>query len=239
MLPAADNDTNTMLNNGIYLANSFSVAQPIGNGTYQIYLWSIENYQANSRSFHVKLEGLQMTNSPIGSMPLNEWRKYGPYTVTVQDGVLNMELVKVTGDPNLAGMAIYSGDAAPLPPLDLLAPSAPGEVSVTSATYNSVSLTWGISTDNVGVTGYEVLQDGVVIGTTESTTLTVTGLTPNTTYRFTVNAKDAAGNVSNASNPLLVTTDPAPMEGFSNLASSIPKRFNGLISLPPTPYDRM
>lgn len=105
--PQTDNLTNSMLNTSIYNSISFNVNQTLANGSYEIYLWSEENYKANFRSFHIQLEGAQVTGSPIGTMPLNEWRKYGPYPVTVQDGVLNMNVVKVTGDPQLVGMVIY------------------------------------------------------------------------------------------------------------------------------------
>jgi hypothetical protein len=45
-----------------------------------------------------------------------------------------------------------------------------------------------------------------LIGSTASTTYTVTGLAPSTTYSFTVKAKDAAGNASVSSNTVNVTT---------------------------------
>lgn len=105
--PAVDSQTNAMLNNVIYASATFSIRQPIPNGRYQIYVWSVENYRSNFRSFLLRLEGVQVTNSPIGSMPLREWRKYGPYDMSVQDGTLNMELARVTGDPIICGMAIY------------------------------------------------------------------------------------------------------------------------------------
>jgi Uncharacterized protein contain chitin-binding domain type 3 len=108
--PTVNSQTNLMLNSALFSDKTFSIRLQIANGTYQIYLWSIETYLANFRSFNVKMEGATVTDSPIGTMPLNEWRKYGPFTVTVQDGVLDMELVKVFGDPSISGMAIYSVD---------------------------------------------------------------------------------------------------------------------------------
>jgi chitodextrinase len=89
---------------------------------------------------------------------------------------------------------------------DTTPPSAP-TLSASGTTVNSTNLSWTTSTDNVGVTGYEVYQAGVLIGTTTSaTTLAVTGLTPATSYAFTVKAKDNAGNLSTASNTVNVTT---------------------------------
>ncbi|GIO97436.1 hypothetical protein J14TS5_25220 [Paenibacillus lautus] len=77
-----------------------------------------------------------------------------------------------------------------------------------SFTSTSVSLAWNNATDNVGVSGYEVYRGTTLVTTVSGSTLsyTVSGLTPNTAYNFTVKARDAAGNVSPASNELQVTT---------------------------------
>ena len=218
--PATSNDKNAMLNTAVYSNQSFSIDQPVDVGTYEVVLWTTENYRANYRSFHVKMEGATVTDSPIGSMPLNEWRKYGPYTVRVTDGRLNVELVKVTGDPTLSGLAIFSHDI-----LDTEAPTVPQNVSVTEATYTSVSLTWAESSDNLFVSGYDVLRDGIVIGSTGTNEYTVNGLTPNTTYTFTVQAKDAAGNISGPSIPLSATTNAGPGGGTPVFYKGI--NFNG------------
>jgi chitodextrinase len=91
---------------------------------------------------------------------------------------------------------------------DTQAPTAPTGLSSPSKTSSSVSLSWTASTDNVGVTGYEVYKGSTLAGTTTSTTsFNVTGLSPSTAYSFTVKAKDAAGNVSAASSALNVTTN--------------------------------
>ncbi|TDP97898.1 proprotein convertase P-domain-containing protein [Labedaea rhizosphaerae] len=87
---------------------------------------------------------------------------------------------------------------------DTTPPSAPANVRVTATTSSSVSLSWDASTDDVGVTGYEVSPGGAVTGTST----TVTGLTPDTAYSFTVKARDAAGNRSAASTPVTARTQP-------------------------------
>ncbi len=88
---------------------------------------------------------------------------------------------------------------------DTTAPTAPGNLRSTGVTANSVSLAWDASTDNVGVTGYTVSYGNSSVNTS-GTTVTINGLTANTDYTFTVKARDAAGNVSNASNPVTVKT---------------------------------
>jgi chitodextrinase len=94
---------------------------------------------------------------------------------------------------------------------DTTAPSAPTNVASPSKTASAVTLTWTASTDNVGVTAYEVYRGSTLAGTTNgaTTTFTDTGLTANTAYSYTVVAKDAAGNASPASAALSVTTSSA------------------------------
>jgi chitodextrinase len=103
--------------------------------------------------------------------------------------------------------------------VDNQAPSAPGNLTVTGHTSNSVGLSWSGSTDNVGVTGYQIRQGTGIVGTTTGTSFTVTGLTASTVYSFTVTAQDAAGNTSAASNTATATTDAA---AATNLARGKP-----------------
>lgn len=62
----------------------------------------------------------------------------------------------------------------------------------------------------MGVATYRLLRNGSQVTTSVSTSATNSGLTPSTTYSYTVQALDAAGNVSAASSPLSVTTLAAP-----------------------------
>ncbi|MEU1420651.1 glycoside hydrolase family 6 protein [Kitasatospora sp. NPDC005751] len=92
---------------------------------------------------------------------------------------------------------------------DTTPPSTPAGLRSTATTAATVSLAWTASTDNVGVTGYDVYRDGTAVGSTTGaggTTYTDGGLTASTAYRYTVVARDAAGNASTASAALTVTT---------------------------------
>jgi len=85
-------------------------------------------------------------------------------------------------------------------------PSTPTNLTASNTTPTTTDFAWNASTDNIGVTGYTVFQDGVNIGTASTTSFTVTGLTPSTSYNFFVVANDAAGNQSGQSNTVNVTT---------------------------------
>jgi chitinase len=94
------------------------------------------------------------------------------------------------------------------PGSDTQAPTVPANLRTQMVTSTSVALVWDASMDNVGVTQYEVFQNGVSVGGGSLTNLTVTGLTPGTSYAFRVRARDAAGNVSALSAQITVTTQP-------------------------------
>ena len=65
----------------------------------------------------------------------------------------------------------------------------------------------------MAVTGYDVYRGTTLVGTSTSTSYTVTGLTAATAYSFTVRAKDAAGNVSSASSAVSATTQTGSSTG--------------------------
>ncbi|MFG2730503.1 carbohydrate binding domain-containing protein [Streptomyces canus] len=90
---------------------------------------------------------------------------------------------------------------------DAQAPSAPGSLRSTGKTSSSVSLAWNASSDKVGVTAYDVYSGSNQVLSVSGTSATVSGLAASTSYTFTVKARDAAGNVSAASNAVSVTTD--------------------------------
>ncbi|MDX8552346.1 M4 family metallopeptidase [Tenacibaculum sp. 1B UA] len=89
---------------------------------------------------------------------------------------------------------------------DTEAPTAPSSVAASNIEETTATLSWTASTDNVGVTSYEVFNGTTSAGTVSGTSMNLTGLTANTTYNFTVKAKDAAGNVSVSSNTATFTT---------------------------------
>ena len=87
-------------------------------------------------------------------------------------------------------------------------PSIPSGLSATNIQSSELTLTWEESSDNVGVSGYQIFQDGNVIpiDTANGLSYTVTGLQPETIYFFAVAAMDTSGNISNQSSTIQVQT---------------------------------
>ncbi|MHA7057617.1 endonuclease [Aquimarina sp. M1] len=95
---------------------------------------------------------------------------------------------------------------------DTEAPTVPTNATVFNETSNSIDLSWTASTDNIGVTEYDIYVNSAFNKSVFTTTTTISGLSPETTYSFTVLAKDATGNESAQSNAVNGTT----IEGSTN-----------------------
>ncbi|RED64836.1 Ig-like domain-containing protein [Cohnella lupini] len=107
-------------------------------------------------------------------------------------------------------LAVY--EEVPYAEADEEAPTIPTGLTYSAETDTKVNLSWTASTDDIGVTRYDIYQNGTLAAfvSGSTTSYSVVGLSPNTTYDYTVRARDAAGNVSGHSNEVTVTTDPSP-----------------------------
>lgn len=150
LVPATDGTTRQMLSSGVWkpgtsFGQGISLAQPIPNGRYDVYLYLVENHLDNYRMMDVWIEG-QPSATGIGQLPLGEWRKYGPYTVEVKDGALNIDVLNGgRGDPMLVGFAVYqpgTGATTPSSPAtDPTNPNAPlGDGTAGATFYQAVNL---------------------------------------------------------------------------------------------------
>ncbi|MEZ5298272.1 MAG: fibronectin type III domain-containing protein [Ilumatobacteraceae bacterium] len=86
---------------------------------------------------------------------------------------------------------------------DTTKPTTPQNLAAAVQPDGDVLLTWNPATDNVGVTAYLVLRNGVEIGTATTTTFTVPAPAPGSHY-YQVQARDAAGNLGNRTAPVRV-----------------------------------
>lgn len=113
------------------------------------------------------------------------------------------ECTRVPGQNNLLATIKVTDDSDPGP--DTQAPSKPSGLSAVAGD-TSIALSWTPSTDNVAVAGYDVFRGGTKVASVTTPTATISGLTPNTDYSFTVQARDAAGNTSPISDALASRT---------------------------------
>lgn len=108
---------------------------------------------------------------------------------------------------------------------DTTPPSKPGTPTASTITASSVNLSWATSTDNVGVSGYDVVRINgsteTVVASPTTNSATITGLTASTGYTFAVYAKDAAGNRSTRSGTVAVTTAASGTGGTCKITYSV------------------
>lgn len=85
---------------------------------------------------------------------------------------------------------------------DTEAPTVPTNLQASNITTFSIDLSWTASTDNVGVTSYDIYVNGNLEDATSTTSITISNLLPDSNYSFAVLAKDIANNASQLSTPL-------------------------------------
>ena len=100
------------------------------------------------------------------------------------------------GKAIMGNQLVAAFDVVSTPTPDTTAPTTPTSLAATPTSTTQINLSWTASTDAVGVTGYRIYRNGTQITTTTGTTYSNTGLTAATTYTYTVQAYDAAGNSS-------------------------------------------
>lgn len=91
-------------------------------------------------------------------------------------------------------------------PADTEPPTTPTNLTPSAVSSSQINLAWTSSTDDVGVTGYDIYCGGSLLTSVAGTSYQDTGLTPATTYSYQVRAKDAAGNTSAVTSSVSATT---------------------------------
>lgn len=107
---------------------------------------------------------------------------------------------------NAAGLLAASADHTFTTLSDTTAPGVPAALSATTVSESQINLTWSPPSDESGITGYRIYREGIQIATSVEPRYADTGLSPSTTYSYTVSAFDADGNASPQSAAASATT---------------------------------
>ena len=121
-----------------------------------------------------------------------------------------------TGFDEPSGLGSPNGLGGFSPP-----PTQPTGLSDNVISASQIDLSWTASTDNLGVSGYYILRNGVQVGTTTSTSYPDTGLLSGTSYSYSVKAYDTLGNISPASSTQTASTYTIPTAPSGLSASSV------------------
>ncbi|NUR69934.1 MAG: carbohydrate-binding protein, partial [Hamadaea sp.] len=193
-------------------------------GTYSVEI-RFSNGTTTVRPMDVFANNTLVTN--IVFQGTTNWDTWATQTVNVAlnagSNTIRLTSTTVNGGPNLDRLRVAA-------PLDTQAPTTPGQPVCDPIVQDTITLTWPTSTDDVGVVAYDIYHDGTLLASPASSPYTLTDLNFNFTYRLSIFARDAAGNVS-ATSPLATkpdgsgcvtgaSSDVSPPTAPTNLASS-------------------
>jgi len=158
--------------------------------------WTASTDNVGVEGYEVFGDGTSLGTSATNSMSVTGLSASTTYTMTVRarDAAFNWSAQST-------GLNVTTSSSS-----DTQSPSVPTDLVSSIVNATSFTLSWTVSTDNVGVTAYEVFKNGTSIGTSDTTSMSLTGLSANTTYTMTVRARDAVPNWSAQSAALNVTT---------------------------------
>ncbi|MFP5392693.1 MAG: carbohydrate binding domain-containing protein, partial [Gammaproteobacteria bacterium] len=157
--------------------------------------WAPSTDNVGVTGYRILRNGAQVGTSATTSFSDSALSPSTPYTYTVV-------AVDAAGNASQPSPPLNTTTKA----IDTIPPTAPGQPAASAVTSSTLSLSWAASTDNYGVSEYQILRNGAQVGTSKNTGFADSGLSPSTDYSYTVTAKDAAGNVSPVSTARSVTT---------------------------------
>ncbi len=188
--PGINNPKGTVTIDGsvydIYHTTRYNMLSIVGPSNFEQY-WSVRREKRTSGLIHV-------------SEHFKAWENLGMKTGNLYDVSLLVEGYQSSGRADVTKMKFND------PVIDKEPPTVPADLKSLSVSSSTVDLAWTESTDNMAVSGYNIYKGSELVGITEATNYTVADLAENTSYKFTVKAKDTFGNISSASNELSVTT---------------------------------
>src|SRR5262245_25705779 len=107
---------------------------------------------------------------------------------------VQLSVVAFDSSQNRSERATAIASAAPC--LDTQPPTTPSGFAQAATSQNAVVLVWNASFDNVGVVGYDVYRNLQRVASPTDPAATMSGLSCGSSYEYTVDAVDAAGNRS-------------------------------------------
>jgi PKD repeat protein len=140
--------------------------------------------------------------------PVHSYTAAGTYTV----------VLTASDDGGASDTASQAITVTALP--DNEAPTMPPALWVDAVTTNRIDLLWSASTDNIGVTGYELFRDGSSLISVPGTGHSDSGLSPDESHAYQVRAFDEAGNNSALTTEVTGTTNSEAVDVITVIGAS-------------------
>lgn len=175
--------------------------------TSALLTWRPPTNTAGVITYWIALDGAAPVLSAQNSYLFTDLKDDTPYTVVVNA----VSAAGIVSNPNSGTFRT----------LDITKPTQPSGLVAVDVSSRAVAFLWTRASDNVGVTHYEILEEGRVIATTQDSApaFLATGLTAGTLYSFAVQALDVAGNRSEPS--VAITVKTAPVSAPKNARTTV------------------
>ncbi|WP_298309962.1 M14 family zinc carboxypeptidase [uncultured Aquimarina sp.] len=160
----------------------------------------------------------------------DQWNQASIELSAYAGSVIKLQFKGTTGNGFRSDMAIDDLKIISTTP-DTQAPSRPTNVIASNITGTTVDLSWNASTDNIGVSEYEIYEGTALIATSTTVNTTVSGLNPNSEYTLVIVAKDAAGNSSLASDSVTFTTSGVVITYCSSQGNNVNDEYIDYVSI--------
>lgn len=182
--------------------------------------WFEGRHWGNASEWSKVAKGLDYTSNKIPAVGAVGWyaRGHVSYVEEVNsDGSLVISEMNTDGHNGFVVHTVYPGESswpdrflhlADVVPVDMTPPGRPGPVSVAKAD-GGVAVRWTVPADDIGVTGYRVLRNGIPLAETDAPSYLDRQASPGQAYTYTVVAHDEAGNVSEPAGTVLAQNAPA------------------------------
>jgi hypothetical protein len=212
-------------NNIFYATNwpyvgNYSAIPPNGSGTNNLWYgqgngpsWSNNNVNANPLVVRTSAPDMHLQS---GSPAIGAGSTIAPSVAVDFDNLTR---------PSPPSIGAFEFSSATAPPPDLTAPSVPSGLSANAVSPSQINLSWTPSTDpdnSASQIAYAVYRNGTQIAKTApgNTSYSDTGLPAATSYAYTVAAFDPAGNTSEQSSQVFVTTSSNPVPVISSFTAN-------------------
>lgn len=166
--------------------------------------WTASTDNIGVSSYEIYNGASLVANSATNATTLNNLTKNTTYNLTIK-------AIDVAGNKSNSSNLV-SVTTTNL--IDVDPPTIPLNLIASNETSSTLDLSWTASTDNVGVTSYEIFKDDVFLVSSVTNSYYIAGLAEGTSYNFTVYAKDAANNTSLISNTVTATTTTGSADVF-------------------------
>jgi hypothetical protein len=104
--PDAKEGVATLLESAAWSPGTWRFRQKVAKGTYELFLYTKEDDVDHGHRFAVRIEG-KVVARDVGTLAMGEWKRWGPFTSTVTDGTMTVDLQPEINSAHLMAFEVW------------------------------------------------------------------------------------------------------------------------------------